>query len=77
MSYDYLETGISLNGVPLEKLAQKDMIHLAEIADIVLDCDLNDRKSVIAVLSASRSVYGYCFSCFHDLLSVNAYGHKE
>ena len=50
MSYDYLETGISLNGVPLEKLAQKDMIHLAETADIVLDCDLNDRKSVIALI---------------------------
>lgn len=50
MSYDYLETGISLNGVPLEKLSKEDMIHLAEIKEIRLDCDLNDRKSMIALI---------------------------
>ena len=50
MSYDYLETGISLNGVPLEKLSKEDMIHFAEIKEIRLDCDLNDRKSMIALI---------------------------
>lgn len=50
MSYDYLETGISLNGVPLEKLSKEDMIHLAEIKEIRLDCDLNDRRSMIALI---------------------------
>lgn len=50
MLYDYLVTGITLNGVPLEKLSKRDMIHLAEITDISLDCDLNDRKSVIALI---------------------------
>ena len=50
MSYDYLETGISLNGVPLEKLSKEDMIHLAEMKEIRLDCDLNDRRSMIALI---------------------------
>ena len=50
MSFDSLETGITLNGVPLERLEKNDMLHLAELMNINLECDLDDRMSVIALI---------------------------
>ena len=50
MSFDSLETGITLNGVPLERLGKNDMLHLAELMNINLECDLDDRMSVIALI---------------------------
>lgn len=44
------ETGITFNGIPIEYLTVNDLIYFAEYMNINLDCGLDDRESIIAII---------------------------
>ena len=44
------ETGITFNGIPIEYLANQDLIYLANKMKIDIDCDYNDRESILALI---------------------------
>ena len=44
------ETGITFNGIPIEYLTNKDLIYLANKMKIEIDCDYNDRESILALI---------------------------
>lgn len=44
------ETGITFNGIPIEFLTIKDLQYFANFMHIKMDCDQDDRESMIAII---------------------------
>ena len=44
------ETGITFNGIPIEFLTIDDLLYFANFMNINLDCDHNDKESIIAII---------------------------
>lgn len=44
------ETGITFNGIPIEYLTVEDLHYFANFMNIEIDCNPDDRESIIAII---------------------------